>query len=178
VATPGKISAGIEEKSETLIASEDVLLGQMVSYSASDDQKGEKLDWSGSGGVLPPAGVAVYDPSVGTTDARQYETDDVMKLLKEGTINVRIVDQTGSTGVSVSKGDPLYAIPDGYIGGSNDLLGDDATQPYFTQAPNASDGEIAGDGYFGPPVAVAGESSSTDGAVIKAELNLPDMKVS
>lgn len=175
MAEPGKISQGLEENAETLIAGEEVLFGQAVSYDTSDDDKGVKFEWSGSGGAYP-AGVAVYDPSVGSADSRRYEQYDVMKILREGTANVRIQDQTGSTSVSIQKGDPLYAIPDGYIGGTNDVLGDDDTQPYLTMAPDSGDALIAGTGYFGPPIATAKESSSTDGAVIKAELNLPDMK--
>ncbi len=175
MAEPGKISQGLHEKAETLIAGEEVLFGQAVSYDSSDDEKGVKFEWSGSGGAYP-AGIAVYDPAKGSAESRRYEQYDVMKILKEGTVNVRIQDQTGSTSVDITKGDPLYAIPDGYIGGSNDLLGDDDTQPYLTMAPNGGDGSIAGSGYFGPPIATAKESSSTDGAVIKAEVNLPDMK--
>lgn len=172
MATAGKVSEGIHEKSETLIADEEVLFGQAVSYDDSDDDKGVRFEWDGSGHTYP-AGVAVYDASAGTDDSRRYESNDVMEILKEGTINVRVSDQTTNTTVSISKGEDLYALPDGYIA-DGDTIGGGFSKGYFTMVPDSSDGEIAGSGYFGDPIATAKESTTTDGAVIKAELNLPE----
>jgi len=171
--TPGKISAGTPEKSKSLIAGEEVLFGQPVEFDGSTDGVANRYD---SGTV---AGVAMYDPSAGTDDSRRYEQYDTMEVLQEGTIKVRInrdwtISSTSYYGY-LSAGDPIYAVPEGYLGDGRTYFSA-APETFFDGSSNSADGAIDA-GYFGNPVGRALESTPGKGdkAVIEADFNLPDV---
>lgn len=173
--TPGKISAGMQEKSKSLIAGEEVLFGQAVEYDGSSDGVGNRYD---SGNI---AGVAVYDPSAGSDDSRRYEQYDPLELLEEGVIKVRVNQKfTSDDCVSenyfgyLTAGDPIYAVPEGYMNDGRAYFAADPST-FTDNAGNPMGGSGLGEGYFGPAVGIVRESTSDgdDKAVVEIELNLP-----
>lgn len=173
--TPGKISAGMQEKSKSLIAGEEILFGQAVEYDGSTDGEGNRYD---SGNI---AGVAVYDPSAGTDSSRRYEQYDPVEVLEEGVIKVRINqkftsdDCVGETYLGyLTAGDPIYAVPEGYMNDGRAYFAADPST-FTDTAGKVMGGSGLGSGYFGPSVGTIRESTTNgdDKAVVEIELNLP-----
>jgi len=179
MATPGKISRGLHEKSETLIANEEVLFGQPVAYDTSNDALGVRHDVDEN-----IAGVAMYDVSAGTDDSRNYEQNDPMEILKEGTPKVRVNQEWGCLKGTNSyygyfaKGDPVYAVPESYFVDGRTYFAPNPTEFDGSGTDSADDLAQVTSSYFGPAVGKALESTGAgdDKAVIEVEFNLPDME--
>jgi len=177
MATPGKISRGLHEESETLIANEEVLFGQPVTYDTSNDNMGVRR---GVGEDI--AGMAMYDASAGTDDDRNYAQYDVMEILEEGTAKVR-VNQKWTVGTTdyyayFTQGDPVYAPPEGYLGDGRTYFAANPEEFHVggnTANEDATTASKITTSYFGPAIGKIEESTGAgdEKAVVEVEFDLP-----